>query len=286
VVIPVLSAILVGVVIGASVTIMTANESLSGFTGASAGGTSSGPLLATPGESPHNATDCNLLNVSGLAGEGLGDIEANVSAMFARLCVLPAFEALLFQWGGWVYVPPVTANGTTIPGHWGGPTNFTVQYGGSDSNPTVYVAFVVFWVATCTVNQSGLPNDHWCSWNEYWSGNTSNNNLTGPLFYVGPVIIAGGPGLSRPSSFTGYDLALVGGVAVVLVVVASLVVVTRRGRNATRGAMSSLPATSVVSPPTILAPIEVPVSVLTKGPSVAPTTEPTTTNADPLNDVF
>jgi hypothetical protein len=75
-------------------------------------------------------------------------------------------------------------------------------------------------------------------------------------------------------------------VAVVLVVVASLVVVTRRGRNATRGPVSSLPATSVVSPPTILAPTEVPVSGLTKGPSVAPMTEPTTTNADPLNDVF
>jgi hypothetical protein len=217
---------------------------------------------------------------------GWASIEGNVSSIFAKLCVMPVFESLLLEWGGWVYVPPVTANGTTVPGHIAGPTNFTAYYEGFGSNPPLYVDFAVQWVGTCTANQSGIPNDLWCSWSEYWTGNTSNDNLTGPFFEVGPVIIAGGPERSQPASFPLNDLLLVGGLAAALVVVASIVVVTRRGRIAKQVAGTSLAAPTVVNPPTTSAPIGEPSSARGKELPEAPGNAQTPTNADPLNDVF
>ncbi len=190
--------------------------------------------------SPLNTTDCSLVgNQSGtVAAIGWPSSFANdITSMFAKLCVDPVFVQQVSEWGGWRFVPPVTANGTTTPGFWW-PGNFTEQYGGAGppcpcSNST---SFNLQYLAgsnashppgNVTGNCTGL-----CGWVETWYGFLPGDNYTGPNFVRGyPPVCTGCPGPIRAPPFPwGGPLALVfwSGLVSVVAVVVVLVVVLRR----------------------------------------------------------
>jgi hypothetical protein len=192
---------------------------------------------------PSNATDCGLVTSTYFNGtiSSLGwppSYATDSEIMFAKLCNDTAFVTLLSEWGGWHWIPPVTANGTTTPGYVVS-ANFTLQFGGSGWGNWTF--FVVQWISWDKIpaNVTSAAPCHPCQWVEYWTGSLPGTNYTGPNLTIYPVIYAGGPPSPGPSGPTGLFLVLTNvwfvcllAAVVLAVAIFSLVVV--RGRSPRR----------------------------------------------------
>jgi hypothetical protein len=199
--------------------------------------------IATQAPVPSNATDCGLLSPSYIQGtessQGWPPSYAqDTQIMFAKLCNDTAFLTLLSEWGGWHWTPPVTANGTTIPGSWY-PGNFSLQLGGSGppsawGNWTYFGLEWISWVkipSNVTTHGPCRP----CQWAEFWAGSLPGTNYTGPNLTIHQALSLGGPSSPGPSGVAGL-FSLISNVwvdgllatVVLAVAISSLVVVRRR----------------------------------------------------------
>jgi hypothetical protein len=135
---------------------------------------------------PENASYCELINQTYASP---ASIQANVSAVYSKLCQLPAFTTILTKWGGWFYVSPSVVNGTMVSGHWV-PRNFSLDYTDAPSEklaPWNVALFTFIWMGwNATVVNSSLGNCRYCVHEEYWSGDLWNNSLSGPTLLVYP----------------------------------------------------------------------------------------------------
>lgn len=88
--------------------------------------------------------------------------------MFGKVCPLPEFESAL-----------ATA----------GAQNFSLGGSGNFSSGVFSVAFEFIWVDPCPAGQ--FPGVDPCSYQEYWVGNFSTLDTSGPYSQVGPAIYNG-----------------------------------------------------------------------------------------------
>jgi hypothetical protein len=193
---------------------------------------------------PLNATDCGLLSATYIQ-DSVSEIgwpasyATDTEIMYAKLCNDSAFVSLLAEWGGWHWMPPVTANGTTTPGYLIA-ANFSLGLAGS-APPSAWgnwSGFGVQWVSWDTVpaSVSSPGTCPPCHWDEVWSGSLPGTNYSGPNLTIYPLTSAGGPpppsrsaGPASPtsSSADAWYVGLLAGVDLVVAVTA-LVAFRRR----------------------------------------------------------
>jgi hypothetical protein len=173
--------------------------------------------------SPANETNvsyCKLLGAwSGLAST---NYTTNVTILWGKVCVIPAFVTLIDTWGdlklGWA------DNNTTRA--WAA-LNLSFQWGGSDNAPPT-VSFVVTWLGPCW-NASYVPGP--CANSEYWNGNVTANSVSGPFYEEHIPVYAGATPTPVASGFGSTSLWLFVGIAAVVVVALASVLAVRRTRQ-------------------------------------------------------
>jgi hypothetical protein len=142
-----------------------------------------GPGPASPARLSDSARDASFVagNFSycapfGAAPAAIADLPnytANVSALWSGLCNWSVYIAVINEWGGVRLLN--TGNNTSS---WIA-ANLSIQVSGQTGGiPSIY--FVVQWGAPCN-NSSVAPASTACSHLEYWIGNLSSNQLTGPF---------------------------------------------------------------------------------------------------------
>jgi hypothetical protein len=195
--------------------------------------------LAIRPDAASNVSYCEFLGAwSGLAST---EYTTNVSALWGKVCVLTTFVSLIDTWGNLKL--GLADNNTTYV--WDA-LNLSFQWGGSgNAPPTVY--FVTTWLGSCS-NLSLAPGP--CSNSEYWAGNVTTNNVSGPYFEEHIPISPGPIPFTNPS---GRD-AVYPGIAVTTGVgVLAVLVVVVKMRKARPPAPSTGPTTMVLesigSPP-------------------------------------
>jgi hypothetical protein len=174
--------------------------SLASLTMAEAGpqaGTNSGYAV------PTNLSYCGLLGPDPGTSAGLPNYTQNVSILWNKTCVLPSFMQAINRWGN-LYL--AYTGGTNNSTYWAS-GNLTVESGGGHRIPSVQ--FGVVFSAPCTNVTGGNGVD--CSYDTYWSGNVSTNEVTGPftseLLCPGCRFIV--PGLTGPPASPGVPYWLV-----------------------------------------------------------------------------
>ncbi len=156
-----------------------------------------------------NSTACNLLNSTYNGTTSLPDYES-VSKMFREICTSPDFIELSQTWA----------------------ENFTLSYGTQHGYGTVFYSFI--WVAACSISTYGTGSS--CTYQEYWAGNLTTNNVTGPYIQEEPLVYneggsqgSGAGTQGGPFSAIDYWLVLAG-VAVVVIVAGTALLVRRHGQ--------------------------------------------------------
>jgi hypothetical protein len=172
---------------------------------------------------PRNATDCGLLP-SAVVAEQISTLgwpsnwTGDVMTMYGKLCGDPQFTQALLEWGALRWEPPLTINGTTMPGYWVA-SNFTLQfYGSGPPSPVRHdVDFVVGWYAATGASGANSTVSGNCTqdcvWDDTWIGSLPGTNYTGPNLTVEPAICTGCLGVyngSLGSTIFGSAVVLVG----------------------------------------------------------------------------
>jgi hypothetical protein len=177
-----------------------------------------GTMVHTTVATSGNSTACNLLNSTYNGTTSLPDYES-VSKMFREVCTSPEFIELSQTWA----------------------ESFAISYGTQHGYGTVFYSFI--WLATCSNSTYGTASS--CTYQEYWAGNLTTNNVTGPYIQEGPTVYngGGGPGSGAGTqsdlfSSTDYWLVLAG-VAVVVIVAGTAVFVRRHGQAQDEGLAGS-----------------------------------------------
>lgn len=165
-----------------------------------------------------NSSYCNLLG----AYNGLDSTNytTNVTIIWTKLCVMPQFTSLIDTWGKLVLAYP--NNGTN--GTWTA-MNLSFQTSATAGNPLV-VSFVVRWIAPCNNASIGVGD---CSFLQYWNGNVSSNDLTGP-FASETVAVSTGPVQGNQLSGPSLEDILIIAASVFLIGLVGAIAITRRGR--------------------------------------------------------
>jgi hypothetical protein len=168
---------------------------------------------------PGNFSYCAPFGASPAAIANLPNYTANVSALWSGLCNRSAYTAVINEWGGVRLV-----NSENNASYWVA-ANLTIQVSGVNGGiPSIY--FVDQWGAPCN-NPSVAPASDACSYQEYWIGNVSTNQLTGPFSSERVAIcFCGDSAAATPFAYGWVAVAVVVGAASLLVVV----VVLRRRR--------------------------------------------------------
>jgi hypothetical protein len=162
------------------------------------------------------STACALLNSTYIPPA----IQQNVTVMFAKVCALPQFVALVQTWGPSNFTLYYSATHcTTSPG--APPTNCTYAA----------VSYAFTWVSNCS-GTPYHPNMTQCAHEEYWVGNLTYDVLSGPFSEAYPETYAPHP---PPAGSSLSDLApwLISVVVVIgAVAAATLVAISVRRRAA------------------------------------------------------
>jgi hypothetical protein len=160
-----------------------------------------------------NVSYCGLLGENPGAVADQPNFTANVTALWFELCNSSAFITVINEWGNFKFVSP--GSGSNIS-YWTA-ANLSVQTGGVIGQvPSVF--FVVSWGSLCD-NLTLGPAASECSFEEYWTGNLSTDQLSGPISSE-RVGIGAGPGASSqvnsPLWSNGFIVAVGLGITVVL----------------------------------------------------------------------
>jgi hypothetical protein len=138
--------------------------------------TTARPVLAsvqTAGSVPGNFSYCAPFGAAPAAIADLPNYTANVSALWSGLCNRSVYIAVIDEWGGVRLLNTGNNTSSRIA------ANLSIQVSGQTGGiPSIY--FVVQWGAPCN-NPSVAPPRTGCTYLEYWIGNLSNNQLTGPF---------------------------------------------------------------------------------------------------------
>jgi hypothetical protein len=129
--------------------------------------------VRTTSSVPGNFSYCAPFGANPAAIADLPNYTANVSAVWSGLCNRSVYIAAINEWGG---VRLMNSGNNTS--QWVA-ANLSIQVSGMTGGiPSIY--FVVQWGAPCN-NLSVAPASTACSYREYWIGNLSINELTGPF---------------------------------------------------------------------------------------------------------
>jgi hypothetical protein len=196
-----------------------------------ASASSATPLSAIPVAlvSNGNVSYCGLLGEDPAAIADLPNFTANVSALWSNLCGTPAFVSVINEWGNLRFVSSGSGNNTSAGNnisYWTA-TNLSIQTGGVIGQvPSVF--FVIAWVSLCDNSTLG-PAPSKCSFEEYWAGNLSSNQLRGPFSSERPEISTV-PGVSSPvsSPLLSREFIVAVGLAIAIVVGISIALLRRR----------------------------------------------------------
>jgi hypothetical protein len=239
-----------GIAIGAIVVLTPlAVPSFQGLGAAlSPGGPPVGLAPAPQSLHPLNATDCGLVSSSYIAGtvSAIGwppSYATDVEIVWAKLCNDSAFVTLLAEWGGWYWMPPVTANGTTTPGYLlAANLSLPFAWSGPPSPWGNWSYFMITWNSWASVpaNANSTCWEIPCRWSETWVASLPGTNYTGPSLYIYEPFSAGGPpppsspgspgapGPAGPSAVTWLGPLLGGALAIAMAILVAVRVRTTR----------------------------------------------------------
>ncbi|HTS32978.1 MAG TPA: hypothetical protein VMI55_03445 [Thermoplasmata archaeon] len=122
--------------------------------------------------------------------------------IWAKLCNDTSFESLLAEWGGWYWIPPVTANGTTTPGYWiASNLSMPIEESGPPSAWGNWTYFTVTWLSWASIppNVTSTCGGPPCLWSEVWVASLPGTSYTGPYLTISYSFSAGGPPPSHSS---------------------------------------------------------------------------------------
>jgi hypothetical protein len=210
--------------------------------------------LITPGHSqsislanvsPSNVSYCELLGPHpGTSADLLTSYVGNVSTLWYKLCSQSTFISIVDTWGDFYLT--YFANASSNTSYWAA-GNLSVGTGGAINGiPTV--SFIVGWITDCNSTTYGTASSP-CNYQEYWNGNVSTNNISGPLFreYVVPPTGGGQPKGSIAASPT-MNLWVLGVAAALAASLATLVMLIRTKRPPQVGNQSPAPPTHSQAP--------------------------------------
>jgi len=186
---------------------------------------------------------CGLLGPDPGTSAGLPQYVANVTAIWDKLCIQPAFVAVIAEWGDLLPTYTGGANNTTYLTA----GNLTSGFYVKDTILPV-VTFAVFWSAACengTVVLSGTQ----CGYQDLWTGNVSTNKVFGPSlteYDCQGCSLSGPPPPTFPAGSEGalswLALALVAPLGVVIWVVLAM----RFGVGSDHSTLSRLPGSGPI----------------------------------------
>jgi hypothetical protein len=171
---------------------------------------------------PSKLSYCGLLGPDPGTSADLPNYTQNVSILWYKMCVLPAFMQLINRSGNLYLAYTGGSNNST---YWAS-GNLSVESGGGPPIPSVQ--FGVFFSAPCTNVTGRVPVD--CTYITAWIGNVSTNELRGP--FTSEFLCRGcqfiSPGLTGPPASPGFPYGLVLGFSLAGAFAVGVVVAARR----------------------------------------------------------